>query len=98
MLMSSITVVDADVAVEIATTLGNQTISAVGESIWSIFLVALIGGLILNIMPCVLPVLGMKLSSVSRCRWRASVHKYVNNFWLLVRVLLAHSGYWRCFY
>lgn len=94
----NITVVDADVAVEIATTLGNQTISAVGESIWSIFLVALIGGLILNIMPCVLPVLGMKLSSVLgvdgsqrsqvRKQFLASSAGIVSSFWLLALFLL----------
>ena len=94
----NITVVDADIAVEVATTLGNQTISAVGESIWSIFLVALIGGLILNIMPCVLPVLGMKLSSVLgvdgsqrsqvRKQFLASSAGIVSSFWLLALFLL----------
>ncbi len=32
--------------------------------LWRILLTALAGGLILNLMPCVLPVMGMKLSSV----------------------------------
>ncbi len=36
-------------------------------SLVNIFLFALLGGLILNIMPCVLPVLGMKLSSIVYC-------------------------------
>ncbi len=32
--------------------------------LWQVILMALVGGLILNLMPCVLPVLGMKLGSV----------------------------------
>ena len=60
----SFTVVDKDIAVEITTILGNEKITTVSESIYYIFLVALLGGLILNVMPCVLPVLGMKLSSI----------------------------------
>lgn len=35
-----------------------------GTELWRIMLFALTGGLILNLMPCVLPVMGMKLSSV----------------------------------
>ncbi len=31
---------------------------------WQVVMMALIGGLILNLMPCVLPVLGMKLGSI----------------------------------
>lgn len=32
--------------------------------LWQVVLMALLGGLILNLMPCVLPVLGMKLGSI----------------------------------
>lgn len=35
-----------------------------GSSLWQVVLMALLGGLILNLMPCVLPVLGMKLGSI----------------------------------
>jgi len=94
----NITVNDAGVAVEVATTLGNQVISATSESIISIFLIALLGGLILNIMPCVLPVLGMKLSSVLgvdgnqrsqvRKQFLASSAGIVSSFWLLALFLL----------
>ncbi len=35
-----------------------------GASLWQVVLFALLGGLILNLMPCVLPVLAMKLGSV----------------------------------
>lgn len=95
----NITVVDENVAVEIATTLGNQVIEASGKSIFSIFLIALLGGLILNIMPCVLPVLGMKLSSVLgvdgsqrsviRKQFLASSAGILSSFWILAAFLLA---------
>lgn len=38
---------------------------AVGVSIWNIIALAVLGGLILNLMPCVLPVLSIKLLSVA---------------------------------
>ncbi|MEJ6080085.1 thioredoxin family protein [Vibrio sp. 1-Bac 57] len=94
----NITVVDDSVAVEVATTLGKQIISTNEESIASIFLIALLGGLILNIMPCVLPVLGMKLSSVLgveasqrgkvRKQFLASSAGIISSFWLLAAFLL----------
>ncbi|RTZ18044.1 cytochrome C biogenesis protein [Vibrio aquaticus] len=59
---------------------------------------ALLGGLILNIMPCVLPVLGMKLSSVIsaqglsrrkiRLQFLASSAGILTSFWLLAAFLL----------
>tara|TARA_Y100001956_G_C4129066_1_gene192342 strand:- start:4570 stop:6621 length:2052 start_codon:yes stop_codon:yes gene_type:complete len=59
---------------------------------------ALIGGLILNVMPCVLPVLGMKLSSVLsthglkrrevRLQFLASSAGILASFWLLAGFLL----------
>ena len=91
--LMNITVVDQGIAVEMATTLGNQSISTNGGSILSIFFIALLGGLILNIMPCVLPVLGMKLSSVLdasdgkrtqiRKQFLASSLGIISSFWLL---------------
>ncbi|MCP4324611.1 MAG: cytochrome C biogenesis protein [Psychromonas sp.] len=61
-----ITVIDENIVAELISTTSNQEIMNQGESstLFSMFLIALLGGLILNIMPCVLPVLGMKLSSV----------------------------------
>lgn len=66
--------------------------------------VALLGGLILNIMPCVLPVLGLKLNSVIntqglarraiRRQFIASAAGIITSFWLLAGalVLLKLSG------
>ncbi|MGD8110823.1 protein-disulfide reductase DsbD family protein [Vibrio sp. TRT 17S01] len=74
------------------------------DSLASMFLIALLGGLILNVMPCVLPVLGMKLSGVisaqglarKQIRWQflASSAGIVTSFWLLALflVLLKLSG------
>jgi len=97
--LMNITIVDQGVAVEVATTLGDQVISTSEGSIFSIFLIALLGGLILNIMPCVLPVLGMKLSSVLtvsdgqqaqiRKQFFASSIGIISSFWLLAAFLMA---------
>lgn len=64
----------------------------------SIFLFALLGGLILNIMPCVLPVLGMKLSSIVaaqgverrqiRTQFLASSFGILTSFWILAGFIL----------
>jgi len=93
----SITVVDKDIAVEITTILGNEKITTVSESIYYIFLVALLGGLILNVMPCVLPVLGMKLSSILnvdsdqrshiRKQFLASSIGIISSFWFIALFL-----------
>ncbi|WP_440889204.1 protein-disulfide reductase DsbD family protein [Vibrio sp. WZ-1] len=67
-------------------------------SLVNIFLFALLGGLILNIMPCVLPVLGMKLSSIVaaqgvarrqiRTQFVASSLGILTSFWLLAGFIL----------
>ncbi|MEZ9232543.1 protein-disulfide reductase DsbD family protein [Vibrio amylolyticus] len=61
-----ITIEDEDFVTEISATVVDGLFTQVSNdvSIGKMFVFALIGGLILNIMPCVLPVLGMKLSSV----------------------------------
>lgn len=41
-----------------------------GVALWKIVLMALAGGFILNLMPCVLPVLGMKLGSILQVEQR----------------------------
>ncbi|GAB1145588.1 protein-disulfide reductase DsbD domain-containing protein [Shewanella algae] len=61
--------------------------------LWSLFLMALAGGLILNIMPCVLPVLGMKVHGVMmssqgsrsqvRGHFMASALGILLSFWLI---------------
>jgi suppressor for copper-sensitivity B len=93
----NITAVDKGVAVEIAFPLTNQVITSSADSLISIFFIALLGGLILNIMPCVLPVLGMKLTSVLsadgtqrstiRKQFIASSLGIVSSFWLLALFL-----------
>ena len=45
-------------------TIGADLAPTSTVSLWKMLLFALIGGLILNLMPCVLPVMGMKLSAV----------------------------------
>jgi suppressor for copper-sensitivity B len=100
-----VTVIDTNVAVELVTTTSDQIIVSKGtDSIVSIFIIALLGGLILNIMPCVLPVLGMKLSSVLsahgverrqiRTQFLASSAGILTSFWLLAAFLaiLKFSG------
>ncbi|MCK6263404.1 thioredoxin family protein [Vibrio sp. ZSDE26] len=61
-----VTIDDQDFITELPTVVVSQDIteSTNSLSIGKMFVFALLGGLILNIMPCVLPVLGMKLSSV----------------------------------
>ena len=71
--------------------------------LWQVFF-ALIGGLILNVMPCVLPVLGLKLHSVLnagqgsdnkiRGQFIASSVKIFACFWLIGIVYLCIKVYW----
>ncbi len=93
------TVVDDDLLVEIINRSSDQVINQTGaDSLTSIFLVALLGGLILNIMPCVLPVLGMKLSTILslqgiqrgqiRQQFIASSLGILCSFWLLAAFIL----------
>lgn len=65
----SVTLVLADngIAQESALTIADAPANRAGNaefSLWKVVLMALAGGLILNLMPCVLPVLGMKLGSI----------------------------------
>jgi suppressor for copper-sensitivity B len=63
----SVTLVLADngVAQESRLTIGEApVIENASLPLWQVVLMALLGGLILNLMPCVLPVLGMKLGSI----------------------------------
>ncbi|MRJ44512.1 thioredoxin family protein [Idiomarina loihiensis] len=58
------TVSDENFAAEYKVQLTAGTISNNTPPLWAILLMALAGGLILNIMPCVLPVLGLKVQSL----------------------------------
>jgi suppressor for copper-sensitivity B len=62
----SLVVTDGGIAQQSQLTIGAQTlVSGDGaQTLWSVLLLALLGGLILNLMPCVLPVLAIKLSSL----------------------------------
>lgn len=72
--------------------------NSAGTNIWLIGLFALLGGLILNVMPCVLPVLSIKVmsainardSEISRVRsgFLASAAGIVTSFWLIAAVLI----------
>lgn len=95
----NLTVVDKDLAVELLSVPEQQSNQGEPQNLLSIFIIALIGGFILNIMPCVLPVLGMKLSSVLsaeginkrqqiRKQFIASSAGIVSSFWLLAAFLL----------
>ncbi|MBB1202648.1 DUF255 domain-containing protein [Enterobacteriaceae bacterium 89] len=55
---------DGGQAQESQVTVGQAIDSPQAFSLWWVLLMALAGGLILNVMPCVLPVLAMKLGSV----------------------------------
>jgi suppressor for copper-sensitivity B len=56
----------ADRAAEFTTTPAIEASSTAGSSSLTILGIALLGGLILNLMPCVLPVLSLKLLAVAR--------------------------------
>ncbi|MGB5446374.1 MAG: protein-disulfide reductase DsbD domain-containing protein [Psychromonas sp.] len=93
------TVLDKDLAVELISTTSDKIIrTETAGGLLAMFLIALLGGLILNIMPCVLPVLGMKLSSILsaqgierrqiRTQFLASSAGIVTSFWLLAGFLM----------
>ena len=64
--MLSLVVTDDGIAQQSTVPIGAQTLVSGGatQTLWSVLLLALLGGLILNLMPCVLPVLAIKLSSL----------------------------------
>ncbi|TDR76415.1 suppressor for copper-sensitivity B [Photobacterium lutimaris] len=96
----NVTISDTDFSVEtqgIATDT-PVTLTASSNNLLEIIGIALLGGLILNIMPCVLPVLGMKLSSVIaakglkkrqiRMQFLSSAAGILTSFWLLAGFLI----------
>ncbi|MBK0092754.1 thioredoxin family protein [Erwinia sp. S59] len=62
----SLVVVDAGNAQQTSVIIGAQPLvsDSTSQTLWSVIWVALLGGLILNLMPCVLPVLAIKLSGL----------------------------------
>lgn len=101
-----VTVTDNELAAEFTVIAASGSLSdtAAVSSIWLFFGAALIGGLILNIMPCVLPVLGMKLQSVvaasgtsakrARRQFIMSALGIMSSFWLIAigLIFLQASG------
>ncbi|MBC7004444.1 thioredoxin family protein [Photobacterium sp. BZF1] len=97
----NITISDTDFSVETKGVANDipVTITASNNNLLEIIGIALLGGLILNIMPCVLPVLGMKLSSVIaaeglekrqiRMQFLSSAAGILTSFWLLAGFLIA---------
>lgn len=71
-------------------------------SIWAILLMALAGGLILNLMPCVLPVLGIKISTLLQSQhtsksevkkqFLASAIGILTSFWILALLMTVLSA------
>ncbi|BAE74044.1 Thiol:disulfide interchange protein DsbD precursor [Sodalis glossinidius str. 'morsitans'] len=63
----SMVIADGGMAQQSSVVLSSQPLldgKGVNTTFWSVLLLALLGGLILNLMPCVLPVLAIKLSSL----------------------------------
>ena len=95
----NLTVITSEQALEFSTPVIAGQVTIAGQSLIGIVLFALLGGLILNIMPCVLPVLGMKLSTIIdaprlekgkiRQQFLASAAGIIVSFWLLAAFIFA---------
>lgn len=94
-----VTVMDKQLLAEHSTTVrAGSVVSQTGLSIWMIGGIALLGGLILNVMPCVLPVLGLKLNSIVanpdatrgtiRGQFLASAAGILVSFWAIAGLLM----------
>ena len=72
----NVTVSDTNFAEELSASVGTQPIvyENTTQGFWVMVGFALVGGLILNIMPCVLPVLGMKLNSIIQNQGASNKH------------------------
>ncbi len=95
-----ITVSDTLLSHELSAVIDSKPfVESSSASLLTIIGFALLGGLILNIMPCVLPVLGMKLNSMLassqstkrsiRLQFFASAAGIITSFWLIAMGLLA---------
>ncbi|MBS0054833.1 protein-disulfide reductase DsbD domain-containing protein [Yersinia sp. Marseille-Q3913] len=91
---------DAGLAQETTLNIGSALrLPEPSTAFWLWILMALAGGLILNLMPCVLPVLAMKLGSIlqteqqtrRQVRWQflASSAGIISSFWLLALLMTA---------
>lgn len=94
-----VTVIDEQLLAEHNTTVrAGSVASQAGLSVWMIGGIALLGGLILNVMPCVLPVLGLKLNSIVanpnatrravRSQFLASAAGILVSFWAIAGLLM----------
>ncbi|WP_108742881.1 protein-disulfide reductase DsbD family protein [Salinivibrio sp. AR640] len=94
-----VTVIDEQLLAERSTTVrAGSVASQAGLSVWVIGGIALLGGLILNVMPCVLPVLGLKLNSIVanpnatrravRSQFLASAAGILVSFWAIAGLLM----------
>ena len=94
----TVTVSDSLFSHELTTIVDNKPLQkSTSTNIYSMIGFALLGGLILNIMPCVLPVLGMKLNSMIassqtnkrtiRLHFFASAAGILASFWLIAASL-----------
>lgn len=94
-----VTVIDEQLLAEHSTTVrAGSVASQAGLSVWVIGGIALLGGLILNVMPCVLPVLGLKLNSIVanpnatrravRSQFLASAAGILVSFWAIAGLLM----------
>ena len=90
-------------AVEQAVTADSRAAAEAGAGLGAILALALLGGLILNLMPCVLPVLSLKLLSVLNRGRAGATHEVrrgflataagiVFSFWLLAGGVLAFKA------
>lgn len=97
----NVTLINGEQATETAVIISDQPVTELSSqqsSFMVMVLFALLGGFILNLMPCVLPVLGLKLSSVVQAtgqdrkvvRWQflSSASGILVSFWLLALFLL----------
>ncbi|WP_394202927.1 protein-disulfide reductase DsbD family protein [Shewanella waksmanii] len=96
----NVTVFDSDKALEYQASAsgGLVQVPSVTQGLLTMILFAIIGGLVLNVMPCVLPVLGMKLSAVIsapsiaqqqiRRQFVASALGILVSFWLLATFVM----------
>ena len=93
-------ITDGGLAQEASVMIGPAiTLPTSSIAFWSWILMALTGGLILNLMPCVLPVLAMKLGLIlhtehqtrRQVRWQflASTAGIITSFWLLALLMTA---------
>jgi suppressor for copper-sensitivity B len=89
---------DVDFLAEEQVVLSSGVVHNLAPSLLQMLMFAIMGGLILNIMPCVLPVLGMKLGTIvtmqgqqkRKVRWQfiASALGILVSFWLIALFLV----------